>query len=286
MKYRMIIPCLAWAILLFGTVGAAPASVLRVHFIAVGHGDAILVELEGRAVALVDAGSASASKTVLDYLLQHGVRRLPHVFATHDHQDHIGGLPLILDSLQVDTIHVTGMVDTWEPAATLTRYLQTGNWQVDTTEVGNIYARQGDFQIEVLSPPRTETAGLEVDCNENSLVLRITHGQVHLLLTSDIGKERQQWMIEQYGSRLQSQVLKVPHHGSKAGYNEAFIRAVNPKIALISIGPNDWGYPSPETVQKLKGQIPLVLRTDEAGTIVMRSDGHDVTVETLAQVKP
>ena len=193
---------------------------------------------------------------------------------------------MILDSLQVDTIHVTGMVDTWEPAATLTHYLQTNKWQVDTTAVGNLYARQGDFQIEVLSPPRAETAAREVNCNDNSLVLQITHGDIHLLLAADILKERQKWMMEQYGSRLQSQVLKVPHHGSKAGYSEAFIRTVNPKIAIISIGPNDWGYPSLETVQKLKDQIPTVLRTDEAGTVVLRSDGREVTIETPEQVKP
>jgi competence protein ComEC len=286
MKYQNIIAVAFLALLLFWSIGSAEASELRVHFIAVGHGDAIFVELDGNAVALVDAGPASTGEIMLDYLHQQGIHRIPHVFATHDHQDHIGSLPLILDSLQVDTIHVTGMVDTWEPAATLTRYLQTGKWHVDTTDVGDIYARQRDFRIEVLSPLRAETAGREVDCNENSLVLSITHGDIHLLLASDINKVRQDWLLEKSGARLQSQVLKIPHHGSSAGYNEAFIRAVDPKIAIISVGPNDLGYPSDETLQKLKEQIPIVLRTDEQGTIVLHSDGHKVRVETALEVKP
>lgn len=265
---------------------AAMASVVQVHFIAVGHGDAILIELDGKALALVDAGQAKAGDSLLAYLRGRGITRIPHLFATHTHPDHVGSMCMILDSLRVGTVHVTGMVDTWGPAADLTEHLQTGRWAIDTTDVGEVPIRKGDFKIEVLSPPADETAGKTGDLNANSMVLLLTHGKVRILLAADIDQNRQEWLVKRFGSRLESAALKVPHHGSGGGYSEAFVQTVKPTFAVISVGPNGWGYPSTETIRKLNEEVAVVLRTDEVGTIILQSDGSKAAVISPYEIRP
>jgi competence protein ComEC len=280
---KFIVPAIV--LLLFFADGSE-GSVVRIHFISVGHGDAILIELDDRALALVDVGSVQSGSKLLEYLRKNEVRHIPHLFATHNHPDHIGAIPLILGSLQVDTIHVTGMVDDWEEALAFTNYLQTGRWAVDTTDIGEVFFWGENLQIEVLSPPGIETAGKTVDNNNNSLVLAIKHGQVCVLLTADIGQSRENWLIERYGLRLRSKALKAPHHGSHAGNSQPFLEMVKPEVAVICIGPNDWGYPSDETVRRLENNCPIVLRTDRDGDVVIQSDGDNITVISPAETEP
>lgn len=252
---------------------------VRFHFINVGHGDAILIEKEGEGLALVDGGTPDAGVIVLDYLRAQGIQKLDHLFVTHSHNDHCGGALVILDSLEIIMIHHTGMVHDWEPAATFQRMIQSGKWLVDVTDAGDVPVQDDELTIEVLSPLKEEVNGKPADPNPNSMVLLVNHGEVKVLLTADIYSEREKWLIDRFGDRLKCQAMKASHHASKKGNCKEFLQAVRPDVIVVTVGPNDWGYPLEKTIQRLQKHCPEVLRTDKDGAVILRSDGKTLTVE-------
>ncbi|MCX6639414.1 MAG: MBL fold metallo-hydrolase [bacterium] len=282
---RNVLTALVAVVFLFGSPPFIHGEV-RFHFIDVGHGDAILIEQEGLGLALVDAGKPEAGPIVLRYLDSLKISSLDHVFLTHNHDDHIGGVPLILDSVDVGTVHVTGASDDWPTAAKMTTYLQSGRWIVDTTEVGEAILLSDDLLIQVLSPQRAEVAGKSVDSNLYSMVLMVTHHQIKVLLAADINHSRETWLVQQYGKNLESNLLKVPHHASAKSCSAEFLKIVHPEIAIICIGPNNWGYPSDEMIMRLKQNCATVLRTDEYGSVALSSDGQRLNVIKPEVSKP
>ncbi len=251
---------------------------LRFHFIEVGHGDAILIEEDGEGIALIDAGRAEAGRLVLEYLRDQGIESLDHLFVTHTHDDHIGGVPMILDSINVGIIHHTGMEHDWETAKRFREYLYTGNWLEEVVDVGDIPLQRENLSVEVLSPLKEETEGIAADPNPHSMVLLAKHGSVQVLLTADIYREREDWLIDQYGEKLKCQVMKASHHASRMGNSADFLKTVQPEIVIVTVGPNQWGYPAPETMERLKMCCPIVLRTDMVGTVVLESDGKEIDI--------
>lgn len=252
---------------------------LRLHFINVGHGDAIWLEEDGVSIALVDAGKPEAGPVVLDYLRSLGVTQVEHLFVTHNHEDHVGGVPLILDSLAVGIIHHAGMVNDWPEAKMFEEYLETGRWLEDIVSAGDIPVQINDLTIEVLSPLKREAEDNNADPNLCSLVLLITHGQVKILLTADVYKDREHWLVKRYGKKLKCDAMKASHHASKKGNSAEFLEMVQPRIVVICVGPNDWGYPSEKTLRRLQEYCPRVLRTDLDGTVILKSDGRSLVVE-------
>jgi competence protein ComEC len=277
---KSLLPYLMVLVALACFPAAADPSVVRVHFIAVGHGDAILIEQEQAAIALVDAGPPDCAAVVLNYLRGRGHLSLAHLFITHPHDDHIGGVPLLLDSMNIGLIHVTGMVERHESAESLDRRLQSGSWVVDTLGAGDFPVKNSDLRIEVLSPQANEAAGREANPNANSMVLRIQHDSVRVLLSADIDRDREVRLVQQYGPRLQSQALKASHHASFSGNGSEILKAVNPEIVVVTVGPSKWGYPSSETMKRLHEFCPTVLRTDSVGTVILQSDGKTIQVWT------
>jgi len=257
------------------------ASDLWMHFIPVGHGDAVLIEADHQAIALVDAGSPESASAVLNYLKNRGFSRIEHLFITHSHDDHVGGVPTILDSLRVGTVHLTGMPEDRDAKTHLDRYLQSGKWIVDTVDCGEAPVQSENLKIEVLSPPRAETAGQPVSPNLHSLVLLVTHGQVKVLLPANIDAGREKWLVTKYGEKLRSQAMKASHHASPYGNCEELLQTVKPQIVVVTVGPGEWGYPSEETIACLEMCCPDVSRTDEVGAVILHSDGR-----TIVRLKP
>jgi len=262
----------------FGFAGSQGNAVLAdgeilVSFIDVGQGDSILVRSRDNAV-LIDGGEHAQRNAVLDYLRNAGVRRLCYVVATHPHSDHIGGLVTVLGRLEVGYVI---MPDVLHDTNTFERFL-------DAIENNNIPVRfplpgdrlqAGILNFLVIAPPNPQP-GSTRNLNNASIVLRLEHGTTSFLFTGDAERELEQWMVDS-GMDLRANVLQVPHHGSNSSSTAAFLDAVNPTAAVISLGANNiHGHPHREVMDRLNARNIRVHRTDQMGTIRMITDGRDI----------
>ena len=156
------------------------------------------------------------------------------------------------------------------------QYLQEGTWPSQVVGAGDVPIRSCCLKVEVLNPIKEDTEGRKVDANPNSMVLLVTYGHVKILLTADIDQEREALLVRKYGSRLNSLVMKASHHASGNSNSDEFLGAVNPEVAVVTVGTNDWGYPGLETVKRLRSHSSAVLRTDDVGSVVLQTDGRSL----------
>jgi len=192
--------------------------------------------------------------------------------ATHGDADHIGGL---LDVLEAMPVH-----HAWLDSQTcLDLYQALADHHVVTATVrmGQVYA-WGNAWLFVLNPSEP----LYSEKNENSLVLRVSYGSVNFLLTGDAETGAEGRMLAS-GLPLEAVVLKVSHHGSDSASSAAFLAAVTPQDAIISVGPNSYGHPRPEVLQRLATAGATVYRTDTDGTVTVTTDGVTWVVTTQNQ---
>ena len=250
--------------------------VLTVAVLDVGQGDSILVRSPTGQTMVIDAGTGAsdANERIVPRLRQWGVNRITYVVLTHPDQDHVGGMPALLQAMPAENVAFSGQVST---NLAYRDFLEL----VRDKAISAIKARRGvtldlgpDVTAEVLNPP----SDLFEDDNNNSVVIKLTFGQVSFLLQGDAETEAIGSMIGA-GLNLSATVLKVGHHGSSNGTNEALLQAVNPRYALISVGlDNPYGHPHRETLGLLGRWKVAVYRTDQQGMITVTTDGRDLTV--------
>lgn len=242
---------------------------LVVHFIDVGQGDAALVRC-GEAAMLIDAGTNESGGDVLRYLQEHGVQNLDYAVATHPHEDHIGGMDTVVLGVQTRRLlmpETDAATATWKDVLSAAAQSRA---EQQAVAAGDRFAL-GDAQVEVVGPVKTYS-----DTNDQSVVLRIVYGDTSFLFTGDAERLSEKDMVES-GAQLSCDVLKTGHHGSNTSSGYLFLRAANPKYAVISCGQNnDYGHPHEEVLSRLGDLGAEVFRTDLLGTIVASSDGREV----------
>lgn len=271
-SWWVILPLALAALLAWTAFLTLPDDRVRVDFLDVGQGDAILIRTPSYKV-LVDGGpSPQTIARRLGERLPFWDRQIDLIVLTHPHEDHLMGLMEVLQRYQVDGILATP----YEHDSSLYR-----QWRVLIRDRGVRYVIAGQGQevrlgsearLRVLLPGMSLFRGTDSDPNNNSVVLRLEVGGFSALLPGDIEEEAQQKLLaEPLG--LESQVLKVPHQGARNALSEGFLGRVNPQVAVISVGEsNPFGHPAQETIQKLQGI--RVLRTDQQGTIEVETDGR------------
>jgi competence protein ComEC len=250
-----------------------PVRQLEVHFINVGQGDAILLRTPQGINILWDGGAGEDCRRYLEDL---GVNRLDLVFLSHPHADHLRGLLPVMEKFPTGRLLVGEGMAEGEEKVLLDQLEALGiPWQ--TVEEG-FQVKAGPAELTLLDPPAE--GAVSWSTNDRSLVGRLSFGQTTLLLTGDIEAQGRQH-LEQEGIDLHATVLKVPHHGSASSLDSAFLEAVDPEWAVISVGAeNSYGHPSFSTLALLEEKGVVTFQTSLDGTVILESDGVTATIRS------
>ncbi|MEI7831598.1 MAG: MBL fold metallo-hydrolase [bacterium] len=257
------------------TTPAAPAPVttgkMVMSVIDVGQGDSILVQFPNGQTMLVDAGTSDHGGTVVNYLRARGVGNIDVLAGTHPHEDHIGGMSSVLNAVKVAKVWDSGFNHGSPIQRNYLMLIKDKN--IPFEKVGAGYTAQfGTARTEVLAPVRFVD-----NVNDNSLVLRLTYGNISYLLTGDMENAER----ASVGHWAASTVLKVAHHGSRNGTDDTFARAIHPKYAIISCAAvNDYGHPHIEAISALEKAGAEIHRTSIEGTVVVETDGNTVNISS------
>lgn len=251
-----------------------PEGSLRVHFISVGQGNAVLAESDGHYM-LIDGGDGSHSSKVISYLKEQGVKKLDYAIATHYDSDHLSG---ILGAIQVFPTTTLLDPDYTTDSKLFASYRKTKK-ELGLTCVhpvpGDTYSL-GSCEFTILAPNSTGYS----DENDYSIGLRLVCGSTSFLITGDAGIRSEEEMLLS-GLTLKSDVYLTGHHGSSTSNSKAFLDAVNPSYAIISVGrDNSYGHPHREVLASLSAREIPVFRTDTQGTIVVESNGKELAFNT------
>lgn len=254
----------------------ADGSPLAVHILDVGKADSIFIECNGHYM-LVDGGTADRGRQVSNYLKSRGVQSLDCVVNTHPDSDHIGGLKDVLERFRVSRYLSPSLPPALIPKSTeyigVQAAIRSTNLKEEHPAAGSSFL-VGQMRVSVLGPV---TAGTST--NNNSIVLRLSFGKTSFLLMGDAEKEEELSLLAS-GEDLSATVLKIGHHGSDTSSTEAFLQAVKPKYAAISVGDDSNNLPKVAVSKRLSDDGIAVFRTDLNKTVVFLSDGKSVSVKT------
>ena len=266
---------------------------LEMATIDVGQGDSIFMALPDGKRMLVDAGGIPTfrgqAKPQLDigegvvapYLWNRGIRSLDVVAATHGHEDHIGGMPAVIDDFHPKELWIGAEPDTAAWRAVRAAAARNGV-KIVSLESPRRFAF-GGAEIQVLAPMPAYLPS-EAATNNDSLVLRVSYGRRSFLLTGDVERPVEQWMLDE-NEIQRTDVLKAAHHGSRTSSTAPFLDAVSPAFAVISLGfENSYGFPNREVLDRLRERGVMVFRTDQDGMVSIRSDGRRLYVQTNREI--
>ncbi len=248
---------------------------VAVHFIDVGQGDCELI-VSGSCSVLIDAGEADYASKVGSYIKSQGISRLDYVIATHPHSDHIGGMAEVIKEFEIGKVIMPQIPDEIDANTQTYRKMleaiRDKGLQITPAKPLEIYDLGGISRLEILGPNSSDYEEL----NNFSVVCRLVHGSNSFLFVGDAEKEEEKDIISS-GAELDSDVLKVGHHGGSTSSTDDFLSAVSPRFCVISVGAeNSYGHPSEKALKRLEKYTDKIYRTDLQGTITAVSDGKDI----------
>ncbi|MBS2032873.1 MAG: MBL fold metallo-hydrolase [Deltaproteobacteria bacterium] len=263
--------------LVFLLAPAAQAGELKVYFFDIGQGDSSLIVSPTGKTVLIDSGPPDDAAKLKQRLSELLTAPIDLVILTHPHLDHLGGMEQALSVRGAQTFMDSGFNHPSPAYSSLLRYLESHNIKVVNATQGRNIDIGGGATLALLGPPSPFFNGTRSDPNANSVVARLTFGSEHVLFTGDAEEETEQMLIR--GGDIQSDVLKVPHHGSRHSSTPDFLAAVKPRFAVISVGAgNDYGHPTRAALDRLEGVGAKIFRTDLDGEVRLVTDGKNLEV--------
>ena len=245
---------------------------VQFHFIDVGQGDAALIRTE-KGDILIDAGTNSSEDELKAYLDSLGVTDIEYAVFTHPHEDHIGGADMVLNTYNVKNVVLPDATST---SKTFERMMDA----IEAEKCGVIEAtpdktfKVGELTCTILAPISTSYT----ETNDYSVVIRADYGETSVLFTGDAETHSEAEMLERYRFKglLDCDILKAGHHGSDTSSSQAFLDAVTPIYAVISVGEgNTYGHPIQAILARYEAMKAEILRTDKEGDIVFTSTGGE-----------
>ncbi len=235
---------------------------LRVYYFDVGQGDSILITNNGKTM-LIDANTDESGNKVSEYLKNLGISKIDYLVGTHPHEDHIGGLDVVIKNFEIGTIYMPKVVATTKTYEDVIDAISEKKLKVTTPKIGDTF-NVGNAKCEVMS------IGNDKDNYNNcSIVIKMDFNNVSYLFTGDAEKS-----VEDSRNWPQIDILKVAHHGSSTSTSKKFLEQIKPKVAVISVGAgNSYGHPTQSTLKKLNDIGAKIYRTDENETILIIEKG-------------
>jgi competence protein ComEC len=263
-----------------GSAGGEPLLVLT--FLDVGQGDAVLIQSPTGQAVLYDGGERSAG--LAEQLRRRGVRGLDLVIASHNHADHIGGLPEVIREFRPRFVMDNGVPHTTRTYENFLQAIEAAGSQLLAAERRTI--RLGDAELEIIPPPGRSAWGH----NDNSVGVRVRFGEFRATLLGDAEHRQFEWWLRQHRDAFEPvQVHKASHHASRNGDTPEAIRALRPEVVVIGVGAdNTYGHPHPEALELYRSINAVVYRTDEHGAVSIeaRSSGEYAVRTERGEAQP
>lgn len=248
---------------------------ILVHYINVGQGDSILIQVNNKNM-LIDAGPKDSKDKLLSYLNKINVKRLDYFITTHPHEDHIGGASYVIKSLDIANFYAPKKTHTTKTYRDMINSLKSKNLKIHVAKEGVILDLGKDVVCEMLSPNRSNYE----DLNDYSPIIKLKYKDNKFLFTGDAETLVEKDVLSKKYD-VSADVLKLGHHGSVSSTSADFLKNVNPKIAIATSGKdNKYGHPHRETVSKLKKINCKLYRSDLDGNILVSGDGKNIEVIT------
>lgn len=275
--YRLCIAALVIEVVLFGYVFFAHANNLKVAFLDVGQGDAILASTPFGQRILIDGGPDNSLLARVGSALPLYERTIDLVILTHPQVDHFRGFTELMRRYRVSSVIITGAVN---DTAAYREFIETALEKrvefIKADRPAKISLGK-NMWLALLYPKEDISIAKVKDLNETSIFAKLTYGDIDFLFTGDAPARTEELLL---ADDISAEVLKVSHHGSKFSSSQKFLQSVSPQYAVIQSGANNrFGHPSPQTLERLKAVHAEVLRNDERGDVVMLSNGHEVWVK-------
>ncbi|MBN2406528.1 MAG: MBL fold metallo-hydrolase [Elusimicrobia bacterium] len=269
------------------------ANDMIVTFIDVGQGNSVLVESPTGATILFDAGGNPewmksswdpGMQIVLPYIEANGISKIDYAVMSHAHGDHIGGYRAIILNMKIGEFIDPGYAYTSSVYKELLETIKEKDlkYRIARSGEGEDIVMGPDISCKIFNPPtKFYFQGTNSDCNNSSVLLKVTYRNVSFLLTGDIEDRVELYCTKKFGGELAANILQVPHHGSYTSSTKPFLNTVMPEVAIIPVGANNtFGHPRPEALHNLESVGAEIFRTDYDGNVTVYTDGKTFVVET------
>lgn len=242
---------------------------LDITYLDVGQADAILIQNEGHNM-LIDAGNNEDGPLLVQYFKEQNMTKFDYLIATHPHEDHIGGMDDIIKNFDIEKIYMPNVTTTTKTFLDVLNAMEEKNMTFDAPNIGQNFAL-GHTLFQVMY-----TGSDKKNLNNSSIILKANFKNTSYLFTGDATSEVEKKILSK---DIKATVLKVGHHGSKYSTTTEFLNKVNPKYAIISVGKNNsYNHPNQITIDKLTKKNIEIHRTDQEGSIFLKSDGKTINI--------
>lgn len=276
-KLKVFSLVLLFALFFIGVKDVSATSSVKVHFLNVGQGDAILVQTPNENI-LIDGGGKGKGPDVVNYLKKNKVTSLTAVVSTHPDADHVGGLAHVIKNMKVGKVYAPNVSHTTQAYKDFLTAVKNKKLKITAVKQGlEIPTKAKDITLKFLGPVKSYAKS---DLNNWSAVLHLKHNKKSFLFTGDAEtKSENDLLAKKLISKVD--VLKVAHHGSKYSTSAKFLDKAKPTYSVISVGKNGYKHPTSDVLNRLKKVKSTVYRTDKSGNVIFTSNGSKITVKTV-----
>ena len=242
---------------------------LDITYLDVGQADSILIQNKGHNM-LIDAGNNEDGPLLVQYFKEQNITKFDYLITTHPHEDHIGGMDDIINNFDIEKIYMPDVTTTTKTFLDVLEAIEKKNMTYDVPNINQNFTL-GNTLFQVIY-----TGNDKKNLNNSSIILKATFKNTSYLFTGDATSEVEKKILNK---NIQATVLKVGHHGSKYSTTTDFLNKINPKYAIISVGKNNsYNHPNQVTINKLEKKNIEIHRTDQEGSIFLKSDGKTINI--------